>query len=154
MSVSDLLGSRLALLRQGGRASGGIHIREGGSTGGSGTLPQFSLDGRGKAPAVEGEGFEADLVAFVRSMMDRPRDDVPLSGPGKSSDVMPLPESREISYTVVTEQRSYPIHSVPPLEPLTFPYHSGDGVNFLSLSLLHCIPFVLTHSYFFFRWSL
>ena len=74
---------------------------------------------------------------------------------GESSAVMPLPEfPHEISYTVVTEQRSYPIRSVHPPEPMTFPDRSGDVVNFLSLSLLHDIPFVMTPSYFFIRWSL
>ena len=101
----DLLGTRLAPPLSGGRRpAGGIHIREGGSTGGFGTLPQFSLDGRGEAPAVEGEGSKADLVAFVRSMRDRPGDGVPPSVIGKSSAVMPLPAfPREFPYTVVTE---------------------------------------------------
>ena len=60
VSMSNLFGSRLTPER----ASGGIHIHEGGSTGGSGTLPRFSLNDRGKAPAVEGEGSEADLAAL------------------------------------------------------------------------------------------
>ena len=108
ISVSDLLGSRLAPLRQGEGVSGGIHIHEGGSTGGSGTLPQFSLDGQGKAPAIEGEGSEADLATFVWSMRDMPRDDAPPSGPGESSTVMPLPEfPHEIPFTTLVEQRMY-----------------------------------------------
>ena len=98
------------------------------------------MDDRGKAPAVGGEGSEADLAAFVRSMKDRPRDDVPPSGPGESSTVMALPEfPQELSYTVVTERRSHPIRSVPPPEPMTLPGHSGDEVNFFTLlsSTLH-----------------
>ena len=142
ISVSDLLGSRLDPSWRGERASDGIHIREGGSTGGSGNLPQFFPDARGKASAVEGEGFEADLATFVRSMRDRPRDGVSPLGPGESSAVMSLPAfPREISYTVVTEQRSFPIHLVPPPEPMTFPDCFGDVVNFLNL--FFCTKFSL-----------
>ena len=58
----------------------------------SASLPRFSLGDRGKAPVVGGEGSEADLATFVRSMRGQPRDDVPPSGPGESSTVMALPE--------------------------------------------------------------
>ena len=56
ISMSDLLRSRLA------PPAGGIRIRESGSTGGSGVYPQFSLDARGKVPAVAGEGFSLILL--------------------------------------------------------------------------------------------
>ena len=129
VSMSDLFGSRLA-------PSGGIQIREGGSTGVFATLPRFSLGDRGKAPAVGGDGSEADLAAFVRSMRGQPQDDVPHSGPGESSPVMALPEfPQEITYTVVMEHRSYPIRSVPPPEPMTLPGRSGDEVSFFTLFL-------------------
>jgi len=128
VSMSDLFGARLAPER----ASGGVQIREGGSTGVSATLPRVSTGDRGKAPAVEGEGSEADLAAFIRSTRDLPRDAVPPSGPGESSSVVELPDfPRELAYTVVTEPRSHPIRSVPTPEPMTLPGRSGDEVDFL-----------------------
>ena len=136
--MSDLLGSKLAPSRQGGRASGGIQIRAGGSTGGSGTLPQFSLDGRGKkVPAMEGEGSEADLAAFVRSMRDRPRDGVHPSGPGESSAVILLPEfPHEIPYTTLAEQRMYQIRWAPVPKSVSFPDVADEEVISLLLLLL------------------
>ena len=55
VSMSDLFGSRLAPER----VSGGIQIREGGSTGVSATLPRFSTGDRGKAvtPRIPLRGF-------------------------------------------------------------------------------------------------
>ena len=85
-TMSDLLGSKLVPPSPGGRyLACGIHIREGGSTGGSGVHPQFSLDVRGKTLAVAGEGSKAELAAYLRSLRKSPGGAVPLSGPGESS---------------------------------------------------------------------
>ena len=68
-TVSNLLGSWLAPPLSGGRdPAGGINIREGGSTRGSGVHPQFSLYVHGKALTVAGEGSEAEFAAYLRSL--------------------------------------------------------------------------------------
>lgn len=83
---SNLLGSRLAPQSLGIRCpAGGIHIREGGSSGGSGIQPQFSLDAWSKALTVEGEGSEAHLADYISSLREALGGGVPPSGPGGSS---------------------------------------------------------------------
>ena len=95
------------------------------------------MDGRGKAPAVEGEGSEADLAAFVQSMRDRPRDGAPPSGQGESSAVMLLPEfPQEFPYTTLAEQRMYQIRRAPVPESLSFLGVADDEVISLHLPVL------------------
>ena len=132
-SVSDLLGSRLAPLVSGGKDPvGGILICEGGSTGGFGVHTQFSLDACTKAPAVASEGSESDLVAFLRSMRERPGDAVPPYGLGEFSTFLPLPEfPYEIPYTAFSEQRMYPIRQTPVLASLSFPGLADDEAIYL-----------------------
>ena len=103
---------------------------------------------------MEGEGSEAEVAAFVRSMRDRPRDDVPPSGPGESSAVMPLPEfPHEIPYTILAEQRMYQIRRAPVPESLSFPGVADDEL----ISLLLLLLVLLLHScnvppFLLFRW--
>ena len=116
----------------GKRGFSNIRIREGGSTGGSGVHPQFSLDAHMKAPAVADEGSEFELATFLRSLRERPGDTVPPSGPRESSTVSPLPEfPHEISYTALSEQRMYPIRQAHVPESLTFPGLEYDEVIYL-----------------------
>ena len=103
---------------------------------------------------MEGEGSEADLAAFVRSMRDRPQDGAPPSGPGESSAVMPLQEfPHEISYTTLAEQRMYQIRRAPVPESLSFPGLADDEVISLLLLLLVLLLYSYNvHPFLFFRW--
>ena len=103
---------------------------------------------------MEGEGSEANLPAFVRSIRDRPRDGAPPSGPGESSAVMPLPEfPHEIPYTTLAKQWMYQIRQAPVPESLSFPGVADDEV----ISLLLLLLVLLFHScdvhpFLLFRW--
>ena len=92
---------------------------------------------------MAGEGFEAELAAYLRSLRENPGGAVPPSGPGESFTVFSLPEfPHEIPYIAVTEQRTYPIRHAPTLEPMTFSGLADDEV-ILYLPFLSPVCFVV-----------
>lgn len=139
LTISDLLGSRLAPPSLSvGRPVCGIQIHEGGSFGGYGTKPQFSLDARGKAPVVEGEDSEAHMADYLRSLREAPVSGVPPSGPGIFSRISLPVFPTHLPYLDFTEHKSYQIHYAPTPEAITFLGRADDEAFFF---FLH--PFVL-----------
>lgn len=150
-TISDLVGSRLALQSPGiGRPAGGIHIREGGSSGGPGIQPQFSLDAQAKAHAVEGEGSEAPLTDYLWSLREAPGGGAPPSGPGGSFTRVSLPAfPTQLPYLNVTEQRTYQIRHAPTPEAMTFSGRANEDVSFSFCHLLLFSDYVMMIILFF-----
>lgn len=71
-------------------------------------------DAHRKAPAVEGEGSEAHLAAYLWTLKGSSKDAIPPSGPGVSTTYLSLLDlPNQISYHIVIEQRMIPSATFP-----------------------------------------
>lgn len=95
------------------------------------------MDVRGKAPATEGDGSEAHLVEYLRSLREVSGGGVLPSGPGEPSSCISLPAfPTQHPYLAFTEHRTYQIRHAPTLKAMTFLDRAGDEVLFFFIYYL------------------